>query len=80
VKNKLLVFRRGEPISVKWDGLIRIESESGQTLFEVDLLPCGTLRVSGGDECCHEGIVLSDALLVAPMDRSIIEIRKEPSQ
>jgi hypothetical protein len=70
----------GEPRNIKSDGPIKILSESGRVLFEIDLFSCGTLRVSGGDECVHNGLVLSDALLVAPMDRSIIEIGKAPSQ
>lgn len=69
-----------EPRVIKSDGPIKLLSKGGRVLFELDLLSCGTLRVSGGDECYQDGIVLSDALLVAPMDRNIIEIRKEPAQ
>lgn len=69
-----------EPRIIKSDGPIKLLSESGRVLFELDLFSCGTLRVSGGDECCHGGSVLSEVLLIAPMDRSIVEIRKEHAQ
>jgi len=55
---------------------IQIIASDGRTLFEIDLVDSQTIRVTGGQYCKSEGIVLCDTLTIKPIAVNVIHLMR----
>jgi hypothetical protein len=58
-------------------GSLDIIADDGRTLFSIRLKD-GALEINSGGVCQHDGIVLSEALLIAPRYANNVTISRSP--
>ena len=58
-------------------GALEIVADDGRTLFYLRVAKDGSLEVSGGDFCKHDGLVLEERISVLPRASNVVYIRKE---
>ena len=64
------------PPSPQPSGGIEIIGEDGRTLFGIDLREGRILRIDSGNVCKHEGIMLDDRFVIAPIASNAVNIIK----
>ena len=59
-------------------GGIDIIADDGRSLFSISLNKDGTLRVSAGHCCKHQGVLLDDVMILKPIASNCVTVARPP--